>query len=58
MTTLAHIIGYQVDSRQADAPPAATAYARWHSLRARTRRYERLHRHALPTCGARLIWMS
>ena len=28
MTTLAHIIGYQVDSRQADAPPAATAYAR------------------------------
>ena len=28
VTTLVHIIGYQIDSHQADAPPAALAYAR------------------------------
>jgi PucR C-terminal helix-turn-helix domain/GGDEF-like domain len=28
VTTLVHVIGYQVDSRQADAPAAAMAYAR------------------------------
>ena len=28
VTTLVHIIGYQIDSHQADAPPAAIAYAR------------------------------
>jgi hypothetical protein len=28
VTTLVHIIGYQIDSQQADAPPAAIEYAR------------------------------
>lgn len=28
VTTLVHIIGYQIDSHQADAPPAAIAYTR------------------------------
>jgi PucR C-terminal helix-turn-helix domain/GGDEF-like domain len=28
VTTMVHIIGYQIDSHQADAPPAAIAYAR------------------------------
>src|SRR3974390_836558 len=28
VTTLVHVVGYQMDSHQADAPPAAIAYAR------------------------------
>src|SRR5271169_5832027 len=36
VTTLVHIIGYQIDSHQADAPPAAIAYTRRLAQRGRS----------------------